>query len=90
MKIKAGEILILSHGEYSDYGFDGPFKVIREFDQAELSEEFLKDWRQSGEPEWGRPGEFKFIAWLSKAGYIEDLASHNWHIGSYYFDPVIQ
>ncbi len=90
MKIKAGTILVLEHGEYSDYGFDGPFKVLKDFDQAEIAEVFREQWKPAYEGDT-YISERDFIAWLSKEFYIKDIAGcHHWHIGSYGFQPEIQ
>lgn len=88
MKIKEGTILVLEHGEYSDYTFDGPFRVLKEFDQAIISAEFRA---QFVPPYQGaRPDESDFIGWLARNGYVENLAAHRWHIGCYEFEPEIQ
>jgi hypothetical protein len=91
MKIKAGTTLILEHGEYSDYTFAGPFRVLKDFDQAEVCAEFRAQWKPDPQEDWrDSPSEYEFIGWISKAGYVEDVPAHKWHIGSYRFDPSIQ
>lgn len=89
MQIKAGAILVLEHGEYSDYAFDGPFRVLKDFDQAKIATTFCEQWTSLDE--WKtKPDESDFIAWMNTNGYIEDIETHRWHIGSYGFDPQIQ
>lgn len=91
MKIKAGTVLVFDHGEYSDYSFSGPFRVLKDFDQADVAEKFRDDWRSQPREEWNdTPSETDFIAWMNKNGYVEDMPSHQWHIGAYGFNPQIQ
>lgn len=90
MIIKANTILVFTHGEYSDYSFDGPLHVTRDFDQAEVSSEFRAQWKRPDEWTY-RPSESDFIAWLTKEGYVEAIDNvHTWHIGDYGFEPEIQ
>lgn len=74
---KAGQLLILETGEYSDYTFHGPFRVSKDFDMRELSETF-KD--SQDDPSYCLYG---FIGFLSSAGYVEDIECDHIHIGSY-------
>ncbi len=91
MRIKKGTVLILTHGEYSDYSYTGPFRVLKSFDQAEIAETFRDAWRAKPHDEWDtRPSEHEFIGWLHQEAYIEDMPkSWDWHIGSYGFEPDI-
>jgi hypothetical protein len=90
MIIKAGTLLTLEHGEYSDRGWDGPFTVKRDFDQAEVSTIFREQWKPKPNSYVNSPSEYDFIAWLTTAGYVEDAPkTFSWYIGSYGFDPII-
>lgn len=76
--MKAGELLILETGEYSDYTFHGPFRVQCDFDLRDQIERFLdtqedRDWCS----------HYDFIAFLSKDGFIQDVECEHIHIGSY-------
>lgn len=90
MLIKQGTTLILEHGEYSDYSFDGPFTVLKGFDQAAVSEEFKAQWKPQYGEDWEEPQEGEFIGWMIAQRYIEAMECHRWHIGSYRFSPSIQ
>lgn len=90
MIIKEGTTLILEHGEYSDYCFDGPFVVLRTFDQAAVSEAFKAQWQPKYGEDWEEPQEEEFIGYLTAQRYIEPMEAHRWHIGSYRFNPSIQ
>lgn len=80
--LKAGTLLVIELGEYSDYTYDGPVRVVRDFVKADVVEAYraappANDWSGPAEP-----GEF--LAWLIKEGYVEALDDvHSWHVGSY-------
>jgi hypothetical protein len=92
MKIEAGTILVLEHGEYSDYSFDGPVRVVKDFDQKEVCDAFLAQWTKGTGSDWRPyPDESQFIAWLTKEQYVESMDNvHSWYLGSYSFNPEIQ
>jgi hypothetical protein len=85
MRIKAGATLVLETGEYSDYTFHGPFRVLRDFDQAEAVEQHKAAWRCDPEKSWDdKPDTNSFIGWLNREGMIEDIPGVvSWHIGNY-------
>jgi hypothetical protein len=74
MLYKQGQLLILEHGEYSDFGYGGPFRVLRDIDGNATIEAFKK-------AEGYDAGTGAFIAWLATAGYIEDVECAEWHLG---------
>lgn len=76
---KAGSLITLETGEYSDFGYAGPFRVLRDIDIQAVVTEF-KDARGHGVG----AGEQAFIAWLSAAGYIEDVDCARWYLGAPY------
>jgi hypothetical protein len=83
MRIKAGTVLTLETGEYSDYSFTGPFQVLKEFDQAEVVLAYSATWKPKEEWE-DTPDCDGFIGWLASSGYIRDLDNvMSWHVGSY-------
>lgn len=92
MKVEAGATLVIETGEYSDYSLDGPFKVLKAFDQAEIAETFERDWQPSSDSLYDRPDGREFVSWLTRHGYIEDVPNViSWHVGSYgRFEPEIQ
>ncbi len=90
MKIKAGTLLTFEHGEYSDRGWNGPFVVLKDFDQAEVSDAYVAEWNTQDHEAYDSPSEYDFIAWMNKSGYVEDAANaRSWYIGDYGFRPDI-
>lgn len=90
----AGSLLILSTGEYSDYNYHGPFKVLKGFSRAAAAEAFViawpqyrtdvntaRGWQQFDEDDGPDPSAF--MDWLIKEGWIEALDCPEWHVGSY-------
>ena len=91
MKIAAGTILVLETGEYSDYTFSGPFRVLRDFDQTEVVAAHVAQWIAPND--WEKaPDTDSFMGWLSSERYIEPIDGVvSWYIGSYgRLEPVIQ
>ena len=91
MKIKLDTVLVLETGEYSSYTFHGPFKILKEFDQAKISKEFTSSWVPKYE--WiKRPETDDFIAWLVTQRYIEPMENIvAWPLGDCMgFSPEIQ
>lgn len=76
---KAGELLIMEFGEYSDFMYAGPFKVIKDFDLEVVKALQPKD----------EDGNYDYLsitdvaAKLAKEGYIEDVPSRVIDLGSY-------
>lgn len=96
MIIKAGTTLTIMWGSYSDRVQEGPFRVLKDFDQYATSAAYIKAWKD-GETErsfWDvddPPRPDGFTAWLAKNGYIEDMENQEqWFVGHYDFDPLIQ
>lgn len=92
-KIAAGHLLIIETGEYSDRSWHGPFRVLKDFDQAEVSETFRQEWSPD-ECSWrdreDGPSEHDIMPWLARNGYIDDVDNVRvWHVGSYGFSPEI-
>jgi hypothetical protein len=79
--IKAGTLLALETGEYSDYGVEGFYRVLKDFDGKELMRQYLAEHPEQAEAYSGHT--YEFSAWLSKSGFIEDIDYLRWHIGSY-------
>lgn len=85
MQVKAGTILVPTHGEYSDFNFDGPFVVLRDFDQKEVTDAFMAQAVSDDDR-----GHTEFVAWLSKEGYVQDVPTKlEWHLGDYELNPEI-
>lgn len=90
MRHNKGETLIFTTGAYSDYGYHGPFMVLRDFNTPSEYDTFLAEWKaeRASDPDetwtWMEPSPTDFIAWLAKTCVIEDVEifSHE-HIGNY-------
>ena len=93
MKIRAGTLLTIEFGEYSDFSYAGPFRVLKDFDQAGISEEYRRHWQNESPDKdissFLNDSERKFVSWLAREGFVEDADSVSWHVGSSGFDPDI-
>lgn len=84
-----GSVLMLETGCYSDHITHGPFKVLKDIDQVEVSKLFIADQEKEEDfdPEW--IDKYAMISWLSNNGYISDMENvGSWYLGSYNFEPV--
>lgn len=91
-KIEAGTILSFSGGSYSDKWTNGPFEVLRDFDQSEVVSAYAASYagQRDNWDEAIEGDEHGLIAFLTINGYIRDVPmSYNWYTGNYDFDPVI-
>lgn len=90
MIIKKDTILIIETGAYSDHMADKPVTVLKDFDQLEVSKEYIHNWKANKEEWHWRPQATDFLAFLVRAGYVEALDGvFNWHVGDYEFAPLI-
>lgn len=95
-EFKAGQLLMLETGEYSDKNWVGPFRVTKDCDLRALCEEWcgvsppvneydddLSDFviEQDGGPFYNLLDAF--ISWLSRSGYFEEIDCTSIHIGDY-------
>lgn len=83
--LRAGTLLILEHGEYSDFNYDAPLRLLKDFTKRELIDSFSKEWEQKDyDSAFSFPNYWDFAAWLVRSGRAE--AAENvttWHLGSY-------
>lgn len=66
MTFAPGQLLVIEEGEYSDFGYYGPFNVLKPFSKMAS----IDEWKQQRQ---GWDGATEFAAWLNKLGYIEDI-----------------
>ncbi len=82
--IPSGSLLIIETDEYSDKTWEGPFRVLKDLDQAVVSQAFRN--QSFGQPHGALASDF--LPWLVKNGYVEDETNcFAWHVGTYGFDP---
>lgn len=79
--LEVGSLLLIQTGEYSDRMTTGPFRVLKRLDRVEVSKAFISEFKP--EDEGDRPDPDAFLPWLAKNGYVEDVESTLWHVGSY-------
>lgn len=73
--LKIGEILLLSHGQYSDYQISTVVKVCREFNLFEITKLYGK------KPQYA--GFIEFINYLVQNHFVEEIAFKEWNVGGY-------
>lgn len=79
--IRAGSLLIVSTGEYSDYSVDGVFRAKSDIDPEALRSEWL-----ALHPEQTVRYCFRdeqFLAWVAGKGLLEPIDCTEWHLGDY-------
>lgn len=84
--LKAGTLLVIETGEYSDRWWDGPVRVVKAFRKQDAVDAFRAafvpykndDYQYVTEPE-----PSAFLPWLIANGYVEHVDGvHSWHVGS--------
>lgn len=88
-RVAKGAVVLFSSGEYSDYGLQGTFRALADFDLAAVTTEFRA---MPPEPE---PADFygsdwettRFLAFLTGREYLEEFHCREYHLGSYDFAP---
>lgn len=68
---KAGEILIATEGEYSDYHIIGAFCVLKDFSLDAFTRKAIKQIGPNGQSWWA--SEKIDYAGMAKAGIVEDI-----------------
>lgn len=84
----AGTLLMIETGEYSDYSFHGPVRMLKAVTKQNLADAYREQHSPEGPwDEWPEPSGF--LPWLIKEGYAEDVEGVvSWHVGSYgQFEP---
>lgn len=77
-KISAGEVIVLTQGEYSDFGIKGYIVATVDFNIKEAIEEFNPT---LDEDDWDK--HTKFLAWLIHTEKAVPVKHREIHIGSY-------
>lgn len=75
--LKAGELIVFSEGEYSDYGYRGQYVALQN-----VSEEQLKEVGDKANEE-GYGAVDRFISMCIREGWLADINMREIHLGSY-------
>lgn len=79
--IRAGTLLIIETGVYSDRDWSGPVRVLKDIDREEVARSFRLENNSPRGPEAS-----DFLPWLVASDYVEDAENIvAWHVGGYYF-----
>lgn len=78
---KAGSLLSIDEGEYSDYGVIGFFVVLADFDPKAVLEEYLAEHQDQGR-RYGFCRE-QFLAFAISKGLLLEIKYSGWYMGSY-------
>ncbi|MFA4826483.1 MAG: hypothetical protein WC593_15135 [Methanoregula sp.] len=78
-EISAGEVIVLTKGEYSDYGINGYIVSLIDFDMQDAIDVFNK--LQLKGDDWDI--HTKFVAWLVSTERCVPVEHREIHIGSY-------
>lgn len=84
LDIKAGELVVFSEGEYSDYGYGGSFVMLQDISQEEMlriAAETNAAADADDDNYFNRSG--MFVAALIRGGYLASINLREIHLGSY-------
>lgn len=82
MTIHKDELVILEQGEYSDFRWIGLFKALRDFHEDEVARDFKASLPE--EDDWEDID--KFVPFLVKEGYLEEIEVRTWPLGAYHLE----
>lgn len=81
---KAGELIGLSFGEYSDYRFNGLYRCLKDIDLGALADRYYE---QAPVYEWDEKrknaDDSGFGAYMIAQGFVEELPYDEIHCGGY-------
>ena len=80
-ELKAGQLLMISEGCYSDYGVTGFFVALETFKPLELRTEFIVA-HQEQDGDYHFRGE-TFVAFLIRKGLLLEITHATLHLGNY-------
>lgn len=78
---KAGTLICVDHGEYSDYSINGFFVALRDFVPADELDAYMKEFPDQAEDY--SFDEDRFLPWLIARGAILEIEYGTLHIGAY-------
>lgn len=81
--LEPGDLLMIDGGEYSDRYTIGPFRVLKPMNRSAVAEQYVADFKADPELPNDTPDPQGFVPWLAAKGYIEDVPSASWYVGSY-------
>jgi hypothetical protein len=79
--LEAGELIIITSGEYSDYNIQFVGKTISSFDAEAMLEAWLTE-----HPDQRKDynfNEYEFLAYLMASGLFQELHPVEWHLSDY-------
>lgn len=81
--LKAGTLLVIITGEYSDTNWEGPVRVLKDVTKQVLVDQFQAEWKPPND--WDEaPRPEHFLPWLVQSGWVEAIENVNeWHVGGY-------
>jgi len=82
-----GVLIGLSSGEYSDYSFNGLYRVLKDLHLPTLAQ----DYHDSLKPnKWGQKdvSATGFGSWLIRGGYVEEVAYDEVHLDYFTFSET--
>lgn len=72
----AGQFLVVTHSDYSDYGYHGIYRVLLAYSPARVEEDF------KAAVECGITDQQKrFVAWMVAEGYWEQIETEEFWLG---------
>jgi hypothetical protein len=88
--MEVGDLLIVETGEYDDFGYDAPLRMVVPMSRRQIADAYLMHWRRPkvslGSPEKKPPCK-GFRPWIIAAGFAVEVPNfHTWHIGGCYGD----
>ena len=85
--IKAGELFILSSGEFSNYGPIGCYKALKDINPDSVKDMYFAT--DGKEVEYEYQHESRFVNYLEKNGLVERVFMREFHLGWNLQSPTV-
>jgi hypothetical protein len=79
--IRTGEVIAMSNGEWSDYSIAMFGRVLRDFDENSVLDEYLAE-NEKQKQEYSF-NDSHFINWLIGRELLEEIRYREWHYSDY-------
>lgn len=80
---RVGDLIVLTSGEYSDFGITGIYRALKDFNDADFSRAYVGRPANQRKFDKSGAGAYDFPEWVKSSGYLEEIEYCEIHYGAY-------